>query len=80
MSTTFKLVFEFPTLETRNEFVTFLEETGEQDYFIWCEGDPEDDDLPMVGFKFVETWKESFKTAEEVTIKTEMLRRLVKSD
>jgi len=51
MSKSYKLVFEFPSVETREEFVSWLCGSGEQHYWDWCFCI---DDRPAVVFDY---WK-----------------------
>ena len=46
----FKATFEFPSPEARSEFLVWLCESGEQDYWMWCEVDPEE--RPAVTFDY----------------------------
>lgn len=65
MSKKYKLVFEFPSSKSREEFIAWLSESGEQDFLYWCEIDFEE--RPCVTFSF----PESNDNNNEVTIRTE---------
>jgi hypothetical protein len=71
-----KLTFEFPSLEARYEFVSWLCEGGEQDYWSWCFHPDGGDNLAAVTFDYWNTTNEGKNFVgnsdkEEVTVLTE---------
>jgi hypothetical protein len=53
----FRVTFEFPSFETRQGFVDWLFEQGEQDYWSWCDFGEDNEDYHKTPYVFFEYWK-----------------------